>query len=327
MSIQVINGVSIPNIPFEERTEQSHFPVWRSKLNPIVCNNPTDGIARIYNSAVVPYNGEFIGVFRGDCLTMLPYLYLGRSKDGIHFTFDNEPIKMIDEEGKPYILEYGYDPRLVKIENKYYVTWCDGLHFEPTIGLAETTDFKTFVFKGHPVLPYNRNGVLFPRKINGEYVLLTRPSDNANTPYGDIYISRSKDMEYWGRHRYVMGPESPWEKMKIGAGPIPIETSIGWLLLYHGVRATCSGYVYSMGGAILDKDDPTKVLYRSKYFMLTPEKDYETTGFVPNVVFPCSALVDADTGRVAIYYGCADTTLSVAFSTVEELVNFIIKNS
>lgn len=325
--VKVINGVSVPNIPFEERKEKTNFPIWRSSKNPIVGLNPVKGVHKIYNSAVLPYKDGFIGVFRGDTVTMMPYLYLGKSKDGINFEFEEKPINFVDEEGNPYILEYGYDPRLTKIEDKYYITWCDGLKGQPTIGLAETKDFKTFTFKGWPVLPYNRNGVLFPRKIKDEYILLTRPSDNANTPFGDIYISKSKDMIYWGKHKYVMGPNSNWEMTKVGAGPIPIETSVGWLLIYHGVRPTCAGFVYSIGGAILDKDDPSKVLYRAKPFIMTPEADYEVKGFVDNVIFPCSTLVDADTGRMAIYYGCADTTLGIAYSTIDEIVDYIIKNS
>ena len=112
--------------------------------------------------------------------------------------------------------------------------------------------------------------------------------------------------------------------MKIGAGPAPIETSEGWLLLYHGVTQTCSGYVYSMGGALLDRDDPSKVLHRSENYLLTPEKEYECVGFVPNVVFPCSTLTDSATGRIALYYGCADTVFSLAFSTLDQIINYII---
>ena len=174
------------------------------------------------------------------------------------------------------------------------------------------------------MLPYSRNGVLFPRKIGGEYVLLTRPSDQGHTPYGDIYLSYSKDLTYWGKHKLLMQPKSSWERLKIGAGPAPIETSEGWLLLYHGVTQTCSGYVYSMGGALLDRDDPSKVLHRSENYLLTPEKEYECVGFVPNVVFPCSTLTDSATGRIALYYGCADTVFSLAFSTLDQIINYII---
>jgi beta-1,4-mannooligosaccharide/beta-1,4-mannosyl-N-acetylglucosamine phosphorylase len=118
-----------------------------------------------------------------------------------------------------------------------------------------------------------------------------------------------------------------WQSLKIGAGPIPIETSEGWLLFYHGVTNTCNGFVYSMGAALLDITNPSKVLYRTRDYILTPEKSYETTGFVPNVVFPCSTLHDAATGRIAIYYGAADTYVGIVYTQVEDLIEFIKSNS
>ena len=317
-------GAPLPNIPFEERTEQNGLPFWRSAKNPIIYRNPVKGVARIYNSAVVPFGDGFAAVFRGDTLNGWPLLYVGFSKNGYTFDICEWPICMEQEDGTPYAMEYGYDPRVVQVGDTYYVLWCDGLQGQPTIGLAETKDFKKFIFRGHPVLPYSRNGVLFPRKIGGEYVLLTRPSDQGHTPYGDIYLSYSKDLTYWGKHKLLMQPKSSWERLKIGAGPAPIETSEGWLLLYHGVTQTCSGYVYSMGGALLDRDDPSKVLHRSENYLLTPEKEYECVGFVPNVVFPCSTLTDSATGRIALYYGCADTVFSLAFSTLDQIINYII---
>ena len=110
---------------------------------------------------------------------------------------------------------------------------------DPTIGVAYTYDFKKFVQLENAFLPFNRNGVLFPRKINGYYMMMSRPSDNGHTPFGDIFVSQSKDMEFWGRHRHMMSPvrgdESAWQCTKIGAGPVPIETDEGWLLIYHAL--------------------------------------------------------------------------------------------
>ena len=114
-----------------------------------------------------------------------------------------------------------------------------------------------------------------------------------------------------------------WQELKIGAGCAPIETSEGWLIFYHGVTRTCNGFVYSMGGAILDRDQPSVVKYRCGDFLLTPEEWYEERGFVPNVVFPCAALTDGETGRIAIYYGAADSYVGLAFTTCEEVVAYI----
>jgi len=215
----------------------------------------------------------------------------------------------------------------VKVEDTYYIIWCTDF-FGASIGMAKTKDFKTFTRIENPFIPFNRNAVLFPRKINGMFKMMSRPSDSGHTPFGDIFVSESPDMEYWGHHRHVMGRGSKWwESVKIGSGAAPIETTEGWLLFYHGVATTCNGFVYSMGGAILDINEPSKVLYRCENHLLTPEEPYETCGFVPNVVFPCATLQDEDTGRIAIYYGAADTNVGLAFTTVDEIVAYIKEHS
>jgi beta-1,4-mannooligosaccharide/beta-1,4-mannosyl-N-acetylglucosamine phosphorylase len=180
-------------------------------------------------------------------------------------------------------------------------------------------------------LPYNRNGVMFPRKINGKFAMLSRPSDTGHTPFGDIFYSESPDLEYWGRHRFVMGPsdfeDSAWQCCKIGAGPVPIETSEGWLMFYHGVHRTCQGYNYSFGAALLDLNEPWKVIARTGPYLLHPETIYECTGDVPNVCFPCASLHDPETGRVAVYYGAADTVVGLAFGYIDEIIEFTKKTS
>lgn len=121
--------------------------------------------------------------------------------------------------------------------------------------------------------------------------------------------------------------ENGWQSTKIGAGPAPIETSEGWLLLYHGVVTTCNGFVYSAGAALLDLDRPWKVIARADPYLLTPSTPYECVGNVPNVVFPCGALIDAPSGRLALYYGSADTVVSVAFGNIREIVDFVKNNA
>ncbi|WP_438431643.1 glycoside hydrolase family 130 protein [Gorillibacterium sp. sgz500922] len=319
-----IIGEALPNMPWQERPAGSDSVIWRHSNNPIIDWNPTPKSARIYNSAVLPYEGGFIGVFRADHKNGRPQIHVGRSQDGLSWDIDDEEVHWVDEEGKPYQPSYAYDPRLVKIEDTYYIVWCTDFG-GASLGLGRTEDFKTFVRMENPFIPFNRNGVLFPRKVNDKYLLLSRPSDSGHTPFGDIFLSESPDLVHWGRHRKVMsrGGNGWWQGVKIGAGPTPIETTEGWLLIYHGVSTTCNGFVYSMSAAILDKDEPSKVLYRSGDYLLTPEQPYETTGFVPNVAFPCATLHDAETGRIAIYYGAADTYVAVAYTELESLVNWI----
>ena len=327
--VKMLHAGSLPGIPWQDRPAglTAETPVWRYSGNPVLGRNPTPEIARIFNSAVVPWEDGFIAVLRGEQVNGVPYVYLGRSKDGIHWDVDREKVAFTDENGRPLMPRYAYDPRLVKVEDTYYIIWC-GDFFGASIGMAKTTDFRTFTRLENPFIPFNRNAVLFPRKIGGTFKLLSRPSDSGHTPFGDIFLSESPDMVYWGRHRHVMGSGGEWwQGVKIGAGAAPIETSEGWLLFYHGVSSTCNGFVYSMGGAILDAEEPSRVLYRCANYLLTPEENYEVTGFVPNVIFPCATLQDGDTGRIAIYYGAADTHVGLAFTTVDAVVNYIKDHS
>lgn len=326
--VKLLSGVSLLNIPWQEKPKElKGAPVWRYSKNPVINRNPLEGVARIFNSAVIPYEESYIGVFRGEQVNGIPYIYMGRSENGIDWTFDKEKIHFVNEKGEEFEPIYAYDPRLVKIEDIYYIMWC-GDFYGASIGLAKTTDFKTFTRLENPFIPFNRNAVLFPRKINGNYVIMSRPSDSGHTPFGDIFLSESPDMVYWGKHRHVMGKGTEWwDAVKIGGGAAPIETSEGWLLFFHGVTGTCNGFVYSIGGVILDIDNPSIVKYRCENFLLTPQEWYEERGFVGNVCFPCATLQDFDTGRIAIYYGAADTYVALAFTQIDEIVDYIKMHS
>ena len=320
---------ALPNIPWQDRPagDCHDAPIWRYTGNPVIRRNPAPGVARIFNSAVCPWKDGFVAVLRGEQVNGIPMVYLGHSRDGLSWQVDPDPICFVDEEGKPFMPRYAYDPRLVRLEDTYYIIWCQDF-YGASIGMAKTTDFRTFTRLENPFIPYNRNAVLFPRRVNGHYLLLSRPSDSGHTPFGDIFLSESPDMTFWGKHRHVMARGTAWwESVKIGAGAAPIETSEGWLLFYHGASSTCSGLVYSIGGAILDLNEPSVVRYRCSNFLLTPETEYEERGFVPNVCFPCAALCDGETGRIALYYGAADSVVGVAFTTVNEIVDYIKAHS
>ena len=274
-----ITGEELPNIPWQDKPQGCYDVVWRYSGNPIIERDAIPSSNSIFNSAVVPFEGKFAGVFRCDSRSRSMDIFVGFSEDGIHWDIEETPI----------IFE-GADEEILKREYRYD-----------------------------------------PRKINGMYGMLSRPSDTGHTPFGDIFYSQSPDLEFWGRHRHVMstikGDASAWQSMKIGAGPVPIETAEGWLLFYHGVLNSCNGYVYSFGAALLDLEKPWIVKYRTKPYLLSPQKLYECVGDVPNVTFPCAALADAKTGKIAIYYGCADTVTGLAFAQADELIPYIKENS
>lgn len=203
-----IAGPALPDMPWEERPAGSKEVLWRYSANPIIPRNLLSTSNSIFNSAVVPFkNGKYnyAGVFRCDDTNRRMRIHVGFSVNGIDWDIEEEDFHL--EGADPEVGEwvYGYDPRVAKIDDKYYVTWCNGYH-GPTIGVAWTTDFKTFHQLENAFLPYNRNGVMFPRKINGKFAMLSRPSDTGHTPFGDIFYSESPDMEYWGHHRHVMSP-------------------------------------------------------------------------------------------------------------------------
>ncbi|MBU2979568.1 glycoside hydrolase family 130 protein [Alteromonas sp. C1M14] len=316
-------------IPWEDKPADCNDVMWRYSNNPIIDRYAIPSSNSIFNSAVVPFGDGFAGVFRCDNKAVQMNIFAGFSKDGINWDIEHEPIVM--EAGNTTMIEsdYKYDPRVAFIEDRYWITWCNGYH-GPTIGMAYTFDFKTFHQCENAFLPFNRNGVLFPEKINGKYCMLSRPSDNGHTPFGDIYLSYSPDMKYWGEHRCVMKTtpfeDSAWQCLKVGAGGVPVKTDEGWLMFYHGVIKTCSGLRYSMGAALLDLEQPDKVLYRTQPYLLAPATSYEQNGDVPNVIFPCASL-HSDDDKIAVYYGAADTVVGIAFGHISEIIAFVKNNS
>jgi beta-1,4-mannooligosaccharide/beta-1,4-mannosyl-N-acetylglucosamine phosphorylase len=315
-----------PTIPWEERPAGSSDVLWRSSRNPIV---PRDAVPRansIFNSAIVTFRDGFAGVFRVDDRQRTMNLHAGRSTDGVHWEIEHEPIAFAPADPRvseiQAVFEHAYDPRVTWLEDRYYVTWCNGYH-GPTIGVGYTHDFETFHQLDNAFLPFNRNGVLFPRRISGSYAMLSRPSDGGHTAFGDVFYSESPDLIHWGRHRHVFGPVPwTWQATKVGGGPTPIETEEGWLVLYHGVLTSCNGFVYSMGAALLDLEEPWRVLARGSDYLLSPQEPYEQVGDVPNVVFPCAALVDREADRVSVYYGGADTVVCLAHGHLSEILEF-----
>jgi len=190
------------------------------------------------------------------------------------------------------------------VDGEFYVTWCNGYH-GPTIGIARTKDFVHFEQLENAFLPYNRNGVLFPAEVQREISHAQPPERHrAHAVWRHLLSARALTWSIGASTANVMGRGWPWwQGTKIGAGPSPIETNEGWLLFYHGVTQTCNGFVYAMSAALLDLEQPWKVIACCNQQLLCPEAPYELSGFVPGVCFPVGCLCDSATGRTAIYYG------------------------
>jgi predicted GH43/DUF377 family glycosyl hydrolase len=178
-----------------------------------------------------------------------------------------------------------------------------------------------------PVMPpEDKDAALFPRKIKGRWAMLHRPV--SKTPYmqANIWLSYSPDLRHWGDNREVIHAREGawWDANKIGLSAPPLETPEGWLILYHGVRTTASGAIYRLGLALLDLEDPGKVIRRTNEWIFGPKATYEREGDVDDVVFPCG-WIEKDK-RMMIYYGAADSCIALATANLDELLHFVLHN-
>lgn len=197
-------------------------------------------------------------------------------------------------------------------------------------GLLRTPDFRHFSREGIITPPgvEDRDGVLFPEKVGGRYVLLHRPSTWVGHGYGtdraSVWLAFSDDLKNWdygtGAEYLLMKPEADWEGGKIGAGPPPVRTPAGWLLVYHGVD---NRYVYRVGAALLDLDDPLRAIARTSRFLMEPEEEWEKVGVTPNVCFPTAALWQPGS-ELLVYYGGADRVVGLATADMDALLDHLL---
>ena len=184
----------------------------------------------------------------------------------------------------------------------------------PAVFLATTEDFRSVERHGIVRHPEDKNAALLPHRIDGRWVLLHRPKTQFGGAHGEILLSRSDDLVSWSTPEQVLQPRDGawWDSLRIGIGPPPLRTEHGWLLVYHGVKETVGGDIYRVGLALLDLDEPTRVLRRLPGWILAPLAPYERSGDVPNVVFPCGLLHDAASDELRLYYGAADSSICLA---------------
>lgn len=301
--------------------------VKRYKNNPILTKDDVPyPVATVHNAGMAKFNGKYIMLFRSHLLNGRSVIGLAESKDGYKFKARPEPFMAasLDSEFGEYE-EYGVeDVRISQIDDEYLLTYSAYSRHGVRIGLAKTKDFETVERISMITQADLRNVVIFPEKINGQYVRLDRPHSEISK--WSIWISYSPDLVYWGNSKVIMKPETyHWDEMKIGPGATPIKTDKGWLNIYHGVFETMAGAVYRLGVALHDLKDPSRIIGVSDKWILEPEDNWERVGYVPNVVFTCGAIPEND-GSVKIYWGGADTVMCVGSADIEDLIDLCLKN-
>lgn len=277
----------------------------------------------VFNPGAVEFNGETLLLVRVEDMRGFSHLTLAKSKDGkTNWEISSSPTLEPDWNFKEehFGLE---DPRIVFLQerNEYAIVYVSFSGGAPLVSLALTKDFKTFTRLGAILPPEDKDAALFPRLIRGKYAIIHRPIVRGTA---NIWISFSPDLIHWGHHSVLLSTRPGWwDCHRVGLGPPPIETSEGWLIIYHGVRVTASGSLYRVGVALLDLDNPEKVIRRSEDWVLSPQEIYELVGDVPGVVFPTGVVVDKNTNELRLYYGAADKSVGLAIANLKELVEYI----
>lgn len=304
--------IRVAERPCERRTAFTCLPRWEANRGTIVDWFANEDL-------------EFIDprVVRCKCdgrtrLAFISHLKVLCSRDGVSISeFDGalfEPESALEEFGVE-------DPRITLLDGRFWITYVAVSRHGVATALASTEDFCTFTRHGLIFGPENKDVVLFPEQIGGQYVALHRPSGAAGFSPPEIWLARSYDLLRWGKHQHLLSGEANWEALRIGAGPAPVRIKEGWLVVYHGAakpNRPGDPSTYSAGAVLLAHEDPSRVLCRSHSPLFGPLTDFECCGFVPKVVFPTG--IFAQDRSLLVYYGAADTVTAVVRISVDEVL-------
>lgn len=306
----VVLMVRVAERPRERRAGFTPLPRWED--GSVVVDWVDDNELEWLDSRVVRRRSD--GLLR---LTFTSHLRVLHSRDGR--SIDGEGAWLCPETDCD---EFGVeDPRITRIDDRFYVTYvCVSRHGAAT-ALASTADFHSFTRHGVIFCPENKDVVLFPDRIDGQFVALHRPTAAHTFCTPEMWLARSPDRMHWGDHRPLTGGATDWESDRVGAGAPPIRTDRGWLEIYHASRRSeIAGEVgsYFAGAMLLDAENPDRVIARTTQPILRPTEDFEQQGFVPNVVFPTGIIRRGD--LLQIFYGAADTCVGVVELSLAELM-------
>lgn len=281
----------------------------------------------VFNAAAVKHEDETILLLRVEDFRGHSHLTIARSVDGISgWKIDEKPWLAPDLENFPEDRWGVEDPRITYLEEmgKYAVLFVSFSERGPLISLALTEDFKSFERKGTIIEPEDKDMALFPVKFDDRWALIHRPYKMMDGESAHMNITYSTDLVNWSDTKpFIKARDGGcWDARKIGLNTPPMLTEHGWLILYHGVRQTCAGCIYRLGIALVDRDNPEKVLRRSDDWIFGPRESYELLGDVGNVVFPCGWVKEGD--EIRLYYGAADTSIALATAKYNDVIDYIM---
>jgi len=253
------------------------------------------------------------------------HLCAARSSNGIdHWQIDAQPTLAPDPDHFPDELWGIEDPRITYVPElgQYAITYTAYANGGPCVALALTKDFHSFERYGVIMQPEDKDAALLPHRINGQWALIHRPLGGLNA---HMWLSYSSDLRNWGGHKKILEARLGgwWDANKIGLSSPPIETSQGWLVIYHGVKDNASGCIYRLGLALFDLNEPERCLKRGDEWVFAPEQPYEQYGDVDKVIFPCGHTLASDGDTLRIYYGAADTSIAMATGSVRAMLQWL----
>lgn len=323
----------------------------RHASNPVLSRRNVSFPATLtFNAGVVYHDGRYVMVFRNDHGRVNDPVFdgtnigLATSRDGIDWQVEPQPIlteesvrgelqQLLRHRYPADFIKRIYDPRLTIIDGQIYMCFAIDTAHGICGGVATTEDFHRFHWLSVSA-PDNRNMVLFPRRIGGNFVRLERPLPVYMRPEPEafpIWCADSTDLIYWGHHRPVLGVnEVPYANSKIGPAAPPVETPRGWLVSFHAVHQNPAQRLhgweprgwfktYYAGLMLLDLEEPSRVIGLMREPLLKPEAVYELEGFRGSVIFPCGMILE-NSGEVKLYYGAADTSVALATAHVDDLL-------
>lgn len=307
--------------PMQRETKIPTNSLRRRPKNPLI--TPRDlpfACCDIHNAGVTKVDGRYVLLLTVENLQGNYRLYRATSRDGEEFEFDSRPFLPVPPDAE-YEGMGTRDPRITRLDGTYHIVYVAESRFGTRLGLAESPGMRTARRVGYISEPDTKNGMLFPEKIGGRYARLERPKEGDS-----IWVSFSHDLNQWGGWRRVMAPRPGyWDPDRIGGAAPPMRIDEGWLLLYYGEKHTSAGPIFRLGAAILDPDDPWRIVGRTNVPVLSPVRAYERVGDVGNLVFSCGALLREDEPALEVFYGASASCICAGDITLSQIEKACLK--